>query len=186
MTDLGTLGGSASWAWAISTRGQVVGGAYIDSLGDQHAFLYSDGSMVDLNSLIAPTLGWVLWDETAINDCGQIVWYGVNSVGGVDAYLLTLPRLPGDANLDGTVNGADLNIVLSNFDKTGMDWAQGDFLGNGTVNGADLNIVLSNFNQTLGASIGGVVPEPGTFGILVFGAVALSAGKAWRRKQRLI
>ena len=142
--------------------------------------------MVDLNRLIAPTSGWVLWDATAINDCGQIVGYGVNSVGGVDAYLLTLPRLPGDANLDGTVNGADLNIVLSNFNQTDMDWAQGDFNGDGTVNGADLNTVLSNFNQTLGASVGVAVPEPGTFDMLVVIAVASSAWKAWRRKRHLI
>ena len=56
--------------------------------------------------------------------------------------------LPGDANGDGTVNGADLNTVLSNYDQTGMTWAHGDFNGDGTVNGADLNIVLSNYNQS--------------------------------------
>ena len=28
-----------------------------------------------------------------------------------------------------------------------MDWVHGDFYGNGTVNGADLNAALSNFNQ---------------------------------------
>ena len=60
--------------------------------------------------------------------------------------------LRGDANLDGTVNGADLNTVLSDFNTTGMSWAQGDFDGNGTVNGADLNTVLSNFNQHVGVS----------------------------------
>ena len=32
--------------------------------------------------------------------------------------------LYGDANLDGTVNGDDLNVVLSNFNKTGMTWSQ--------------------------------------------------------------
>jgi hypothetical protein len=31
-----------------------------------------------------------------------------------------------------------------------MTWPQGDFDGNGTVNGADLNIVLSNYNQHVG------------------------------------
>ena len=60
--------------------------------------------------------------------------------------------LAGDANRDGTTNGADLNTVLSNFNQTGMTWAQGDFDGNGTVNGADLNTVLSNLNQESSAS----------------------------------
>ena len=55
--------------------------------------------------------------------------------------------LYGDADLNGTVNGADLNTVLSNYNQTGMTWCQGDFNGDGTVNGADLNTVLSNYNQ---------------------------------------
>ncbi len=32
-------------------------------------------------------------------------------------------------------------------------WCQGDFDGNGTVNGADLNTVLSNYNQHLSSSV---------------------------------
>ena len=68
--------------------------------------------------------------------------------------------LGGDADANGTVNGADLNIVLSNYNQTGMNWFQGDFDGNGTVNGADLNIVLSNYNQSV--SVGAAVPEPST------------------------
>ena len=48
----------------------------------------------------------------------------------------------------------DLNIVLSNFNKTytGDAWTFGDFDGNDTVNGADLNTVLSNFNKTFNAT----------------------------------
>ena len=57
-------------------------------------------------------------------------------------------KLPGDTNGDGVVNGADLNTVLSNYNKTGMGWNNGDFNGDGVVNGADLNVVLSNYNQT--------------------------------------
>ena len=49
--------------------------------------------------------------------------------------------LLGDANLDGTTDGADLNIVLSNYNKTdpgGMvGWQKGDFNGDGVVDGSD-------------------------------------------------
>jgi hypothetical protein len=31
-----------------------------------------------------------------------------------------------------------------------MDWMHGDFNGDGTVNGSDLNTVLSNYNQSVG------------------------------------
>jgi hypothetical protein len=58
--------------------------------------------------------------------------------------------LPGNANLDETVNISDLNKVLTNFDKTGMTWANGDFDYNGTVDISDLNKVLTNFDKSVG------------------------------------
>ena len=134
--------------------------------------------MSDLNTLINPSLGWTLQYAKGINDSGQIVGYGL--VGGtMTAYLLT-PALAGDADLNGTVNGADLNTVLSNYNQSGMGWPQGDFDDNGTVNGADLNIVLSNYNQSVG--VGAAVPEPGTLGMLALGAVAVLI--CFRRKWK--
>ena len=92
---------------------------------------------------------------------------------GVMKSYYTAQPLPGDANEDGTVNGADLNIVLSNYNQTGMTWSQGDFDGNGTVNGADLNTVLSNYNQSLDVSSSTIpVPEPLTLVLLVLGLLA--------------
>jgi hypothetical protein len=109
--------------------------------------------MVDLNSLISPSSGWTIASATAINDAGWIAGFGINAAGDIRALLLTpstVPTLPGDANGDGTVNGADLNTVLSNYNQTGTDWAHGDFNGDGSVNGADLNTVLSSYSQTHG------------------------------------
>jgi hypothetical protein len=93
--------------------------------------------------------------------------------------------LPGDANRDGTVNGADLDTVLSNYNGTVADdaWSVGDFDGNGTVNGADLNSVLSNYNQVGGATA--AVPEPDTLALLTMGMVALLA-YARRKRRRTI
>jgi hypothetical protein len=59
--------------------------------------------------------------------------------------------LAGDANLDGTVNFADLLTVSQNFNKTNEDWAHGDFNYQGTVNFADLLLVSQNFNKQLAA-----------------------------------
>lgn len=55
---------------------------------------------------------------------------------------LGTPQLPGDANGDGVVDLADLNLVLQSF---GLDGSDGDLNGDGVVNLADLNILLQSF-----------------------------------------
>ena len=130
--------------------------------------------MTDLNTLISPTSGWTLTVAAAINDSGSIVGTGINAAAQTHAFLLT-PAMPGDANLDGTVNGVDLDAVLSNYNKTGMTWAQGDFNGDGVVNGVDLDIVLSNYNKTAGVPSMAAVPEPSTLAMLALGAIAMLA-----------
>jgi hypothetical protein len=60
--------------------------------------------------------------------------------------------LAGDANLDGKVTSADLLAVLQNFNKTGTDWAQGNFTyitSGPSTTSADLLLVLQNFNKSL-------------------------------------
>ncbi len=54
----------------------------------------------------------------------------------------------GDANRDGAVNGNDLNILLSNWGTTGVNWASGDFNDDGSVGGEDLNMLLSEWGWT--------------------------------------
>jgi probable HAF family extracellular repeat protein len=84
----GLLGGTLSLAYGINNLGQVVG--YADTRSGDHAFLYNGGTMVDLNTLLAPTNpGWDLASAQAINDTGQIVGYGYNPSGQFDAFLLT-------------------------------------------------------------------------------------------------
>ena len=106
MRDLGTLPGFAnSFALAINSLGQVVGGAGPSGIGAPatswaglasgpgHAFLYQDGVMTDLNDLLPKGSPWRLENAIAINDLGQIVGEGeVNGV--VHAFLLTPEPAP--------------------------------------------------------------------------------------------
>jgi len=71
MQDLGTLPGDInSYAYGINSKGQVVG----DSNGGSYdrAFLWQDGVMVDLNSLIPPNSNLYLLVSNQINDRGEI------------------------------------------------------------------------------------------------------------------
>jgi probable HAF family extracellular repeat protein len=87
VTALPTLGGESSSAYAINDHAQIVGHSYLQS-GSFHAFIYEDGRMADLNSLIDPSLGWDLRFAQDINNNGQIVGYGL--IGGQGhAFLLS-------------------------------------------------------------------------------------------------
>ena len=96
MIDLGNLGGGISEASDINDLGQIVGFSWTPAgpTSMLHAFLYFDGTMTDLNSLLPPDSGWSLSDATGINDNGQIVGDGLNPNGQDDAFLLTPVYVP--------------------------------------------------------------------------------------------
>ncbi|MBV9307467.1 MAG: DUF3466 family protein [Acidobacteriaceae bacterium] len=116
VTDLGTLGGGSSYGNAINNAGQVTGYSTF-RYGEQgmaiayRAFLYSNGQMTKLDTLIDPALGIRLNSANAINDNGQIV---ANSIGG-HAYLLTPvpePRTWALLGLSGLILLAKLHCYL--------------------------------------------------------------------------
>ena len=51
ITDLGTLGGSESFAYAINDRGSIVGSSRLAGNVATHAFLFGSGAMIDLDPL---------------------------------------------------------------------------------------------------------------------------------------
>lgn len=92
INDLGTLDGNPTIATAINNRGTVVG--YSSSLDNYnievplHAFVWINGKLTDLNSLLPANSGWQLTAAYGINDRGQIVGGGTKD-GRVRAFLLT-------------------------------------------------------------------------------------------------
>jgi probable HAF family extracellular repeat protein len=80
-TDLGTLGGARSVAYALNEQGQVVGAAEIAS-GSTRAFLWKDGVMQDLG-----TLGGDFSVAYDINEAGQVVGTSSLASGAYHAFL---------------------------------------------------------------------------------------------------
>jgi len=79
--DLGTLpGDSFSIAWGINIQGQVVGQS-INASGASRAFIWQNGVMTDMNTLIAPGSVSLVYAND-INDSGEIVGGAYNSTTG--------------------------------------------------------------------------------------------------------
>lgn len=103
ITDIGTLeSGHESAAFAINDHDQVIGiatqrreepcsdsptGLCINTVWQ--GFLYEDGVITALNSLIPPDSGWDLTWATDINERGQITGYGLRD-GRFRAFLMTV------------------------------------------------------------------------------------------------
>jgi probable HAF family extracellular repeat protein len=86
--NLGSLGGSNGAANALNNSSQAVGWSQTAD-GAQHAFVYSNGTMQDLNLLIPTSANINLIDAVGIDASGQIVAYGTDSSGQMDEFLLT-------------------------------------------------------------------------------------------------
>jgi len=92
--------------------------------------------------------------------------------------LRTGPAAPGDANLDGAVDGGDYTIWCDNYGQSG-GWGSGDFNDDALIDGADYTIWCDNYGST-GLAAGGYgtggasIPEPATAALLGFAAAALT------------
>jgi len=56
---------------------------------------------------------------------------------------------PADINLDGLVNGDDLQFILNNWGQNITGRANGDLNGDGTVDGDDMQFVLNDWGTDL-------------------------------------
>ena len=97
ISNLGTLpGNGCSGADAINSKGQVVGGSgfflpdFFPGCTDtvEHAFLWENGTMVDLNAFVPSGSDLTLNEAVFINDRGEISGFGTLPNGDFHAFLL--------------------------------------------------------------------------------------------------
>ncbi|MGA2233431.1 MAG: dockerin type I domain-containing protein, partial [Tepidisphaeraceae bacterium] len=197
-------------------------GAVLDIANNAIAINYTPGNSpaATIRQLIATGYANDTWTGPGIDSSAAALNPGRFAVGYADGnvdqgtaaatnQVVVEYTLAGDANLDGTVNFADLLVVAQNFNHTAdthgnpIDWADGDFDYDGVVNFADLLLVAQNFNQSLSAgqldqlpgsfaaawnlaladvraSDSNNVPEPATLSFLALGA----AGMLARRRRK--
>jgi probable HAF family extracellular repeat protein len=90
------------WAWGINAQGQVVGQSFGTS--SARAFLYQDGLMTDLNTLIQSGSSLSLMLANDINDRGEIVGFATDTNSNATVAFLAVPVYGGSgeaANSEG-------------------------------------------------------------------------------------
>jgi probable HAF family extracellular repeat protein len=102
MIDLG-VPGAGSAAEDINDSGQIVGWM---SGGGQRAYIYEDGVVTDLNTLISAGSGLTLSEARGINNAGQIVGVARDAANRTHAFLLT-PIAPGTP----LINVGDVSVT---------------------------------------------------------------------------
>jgi autotransporter-associated beta strand protein len=121
----------------------------------------------------------------------------LDGVSTVASDVLVKYTYYGDANLDGTVDGADYQQIDNGFGGGLTGWSNGDFNYDGVVDGSDYSLIDNTFNQVTasGASplaliasssnsavlSAAAVPEPGTMGVF-FGVLAVFFGCRKRKR----
>jgi probable HAF family extracellular repeat protein len=89
--DLGVVSGDLVGAGlSINNLGQVVGASISapgPAGGNPRAFLWQNGVMSDLNTLVQANSPLYLLNACAINDVGEITGFGATSTGEVHAFL---------------------------------------------------------------------------------------------------
>ena len=152
---------SESYAGDINDSGVVVGTMRAaGGFSKYHAYIYSDGVVRNLNSLIPSGSGLHLAYATGINNAGQIVGVAYDSRAYYHAYLLTpvAPGAPvvniGDASIvEGQTGAASASIAVTLSAASSQPVTVSYSTANGSATaGSDYQSVSGNVTFAAGAT----------------------------------
>lgn len=166
--------GDGTWTWSLATTdgpddSQVVTVTASDGEGPDSAVsfevidadategpialdLHRDGviDVLDLDALTAAIFADSTdadfdLDGNSVVDDGDITHW-LATAATFHGLLRSYSR--GDANLDGTVDAADLNAMALKWSENIVKWSQGDFNADGFIDAKDLNALALNWQET--------------------------------------
>jgi hypothetical protein len=108
------LTGAVTWAAGTGLDVSSGGGAITYGIGAGFALLRSVGNTAALDTILNPSVG----DLVFVQDRGTYYYWDYYAAGGTLAWInisLISNALQGDLNGDGSVNGADLGILLNSW-----------------------------------------------------------------------
>jgi probable HAF family extracellular repeat protein len=170
ITDLGTLGGSASGATGINDKGEVVGWSDTTVKYESRPFIWKDGVMTDLGTLGGPRGG-----ARGINNKGEVVGDSVTSLGEYHAFIwkdgvmTDLGTLGGGTSIAYGINNKGQVLGYSTYDKGSSSRGSFFIWQSGTMIPIEIGVVGSNFPNydaansinNKGEVVGVFVTEPG-------------------------
>ena len=169
----------------VSSDGsQIVGQANFDgkvapTIWDQyHGFRDLQAMLSQDPAIAAALVGWKLERAMAISDDGKVVaGTGIDPQGhraGWRAELdpQSLSPLPGDANLDSTVDLQDFGLLKANFGKQGF-WYQGNFDASPAIDLSDFGMLKASFGTQR------ATPEPPTWLLAALAGLGILMSRRW-------
>lgn len=164
LVNLGTLGGTDSWAWAVNSSGQVAGTS-ATSTGAHHAFRYSGGTMTDLG-----TLGGSDSSAQGIGASGTVVGYSLTSSSVYHAFRYSGGTMTDLGTLGGTTSfayaiddsgGIVGTSTLSTGEERAFLYTGGTMYNLGTLSGdyGSCALGVNNSGEAVGYSYYGTASE---------------------------
>jgi uncharacterized membrane protein len=177
----------------ISADGRTIAGSGVNPSGKLEAWIATipgpdfdvDGDVDDADALVGEIVAGTndsvfdLSGDGAVNNADLNQW--LNDAATANDFAA--PYLLGDANLDGSVDSADLNKLALSWRNDVARWSAGDFTADGSVDSDDLNDLAVNWRDSIpSAASPESVPEPAAFALLL----GVMATPLLRHRRRVV